>query len=251
MACQHCEDSTGFTRWEAQDKLILSFEKLRPAKFGDLVTCPGCGSVYLLVQEVENPGHVEMARIEKDEMPVFDAWNSRPLYPTVEQLAVLQAIGATPPDVFTNGSGQIIVPCRCTLNDGKELDYCLVRLQKLPPLKSNLYDARFIFLDEVKEIFPSGFALSGAVRYATTRAEELSMSFAPTVVLGPDQKTYYFNWTNNFVAHADWQGNDISLPKQPSVDAYSTEGGHLQFDQVVTYIMGDWRDEYTALRITG
>lgn len=250
MNCKHCENSTGFFHWAPQDPFILAFREVKPIKFGTLVSCPGCETLFSLTAEAERADRVEMIRIEKDELPALEKWNSTPLVPTPEQLKTLQIIGATPPDIYTNGSGQILVPCRCILRDGTEIDYCLLRLQKLPPVKSNLGDARFYLLNEVKEIFPSDFALSQAVRYATTRAEEIRMSLAPTVVIGPDGTKYYFNWTNDFIAHNGWKGDAIHTSDVSAADALEVaSGGLLTFEQPVTYLIGDWQDEFAKMRI--
>lgn len=248
--CRHCADSTGFSRWYANDKTILAFEKIRDIKFGALVACPGCGAVFAKTEEAESHGRVEMNRIEKSEMPAIAAWENEILEPTLAQLAALKSIGATPPDLYTNGAGQIVFPCRVSLKNGEDLDYCLVRFQKLPPLKSNLYNSPYILLNEVADIFPSEFALSREVRYATTRAEEIRMSFAPTIVLGPDDKKYYLNWTNDFVDFQNWKGSDIRL---------SGDEGHTAMDigarplgpgsKTVTFIIADWKDEYLVMRI--
>lgn len=250
--CKHCSDSTSFSRWDAKDRFILAFEKIRDIKFGALVSCPGCGAVFAKTEAAENPGWVELNRVDKAEMPAVEAWENEILEPTTQQLEVLRAIGATPPDLYTNGSGHIVFPCRVRLKSGKELDFCLVRFQKLPPLQSNIYGAPYLLLNEVAEIFPSDFALSREVRYATTRAEEIRMSFAPTIVMGPDNRKYYLNWTNDFIDFENWKGKDVRLSGDDGYQAMNIGAGPLGSGKnAITYIIGDWKDDYLKLRITG
>jgi hypothetical protein len=251
--CKHCEGSDSFWLWGARDKFIVAFKEVKELKFGSLVSCPECENIYSKTSYPAAKGTVQLTRVGKSELAGVEKWNAAKLTPTKEQLKVLKEIGATPPDAYTNGSDTISFPCKCILKNKKELDYCYVYFRMQPPLKSNLYGAKsYYLLNEVETILPSEFALSKEVRYATTRANELQMSFAPTVVLGPDKKKYYFNWTNEFIAFKDWVGSDIKLPKDYSYNYKKPpEGGIIPFDHDYHIVLGDWSSSLLKLRIQG
>lgn len=251
MPCSHCKQSDSFWAWKAKDPFILAFKKVREIKFGSVVSCPDCETLYTKTVYPLDTKCVQMNKILKSDLKALDRWNAEKLIPTKDQLKVLEEIGATPPDAYTNGSESITFPCKCILKNKKELDFCVLQFRMQPPLKSNVYGAtEYYLLSEVETILPSEYALSKEVRYATTRAYELRMSFAPTVVIGPDKKRYYFNWTNDFIDHKDWKGKDIKLPKDYSFNEKKPpEGGILSPDKPILYIFGDWDDSLLKLRI--
>ena len=249
--CKHCEGSLSFWSWKANDKFILAFKEVKEIKFGSLVSCPECGNIYTKTAYPVGRGNVQLNKIGKSELASVEKWNEVKLSPTKEQLKVLKEIGATPPDAYTNGSDTITFPCKVVLKNKKELDYCYLYFRMQPPLKSNLYGAKnYYLLNEVDTILPSEFALSKEVRYATTRANELQMSFAPTVVIGPDKKKYYFNWTNDFLDFNGWKGDEIKLPKDYSFNYKKPpEGGIIPFNHEYYIIVGDWSKSLLKLRI--
>lgn len=249
--CKHCEDSSAFWLWKAKDKFIAAFKEVKEIKFGSLVSCPECGSLYTKTAYPIGRGMIQLNKVSKSELAAVEKWNEAKLIPTKEQLDVLKEIGATPPDVYTNGTDTISFPCKVILKNKKELDYCYLYFRMQPPLESNLYGAKkYFLLNEVETILPSDFALTKEVRFATTRADELRMSFAPTVVIGPDKKKYYFNWTNEFIDFKGWLGKDIKLPKDYSYNNKKLpEGGIIPFNHEYYIIVGDWSKSLLKLRI--
>jgi hypothetical protein len=144
-----------------------------------------------------------------DRRPLLLEWDRRPLLPSPEVLAAAQGIGATPPDVYGNGTDQVQVPCEVLTTHGERFEMALLSFQAHPPLEDAYFTVRLI--DEVAVVAPSEFALPRPVRLATTRAVEVSMGFAPTVVHSPDGRAFALNWTTNFFATEGSRGRDLAL----------------------------------------
>lgn len=252
--CKHCgrPESTGFSLWEDGNPFIQAFKLKKKLKFGELVSCPLCNSFFIKLFDprVKDSDTVSLDFISEETFSEIEIWENKELTPTSHQLKVLKSIGATPPDAYTNGNEFIRVPCKCILKDGRILDFCILQFQKLPP-EINVQE-KPIYLDEVSEILPSEYTLSQKVRYATTQAEEIRNSYAPTVVRLPAGGKWIFNWTRNFFGSEKIKGKDIVevLNENPydAKSAESSETGEF-LDQTETIIYAHWKDEFLDLEI--
>ena len=64
---------------------------------------------------------------------------------------------------------------------------------------------------EIAEINPSPYALPLAVRVATSKADEIRMGFAPTMVNLPNGELLALNWSQHFLVKDDIDASKVSL----------------------------------------
>lgn len=246
--CSHCgrPGTVSYTLWEKNDPFIRAFETEKKLKFGELVSCPDCSSHWQKLSDPRNKEstYVSLEFIPESSVPKLEEWDSMDLKTTSAQKKILKKIGATPPDAYTNGSEFIRFPCRCVLKDGRNLDMCtLIFRRSMPVFEEN---ENPIFLSDVKEILPSEYTLSKKVRYATSRAEEIRNSYAPTVVRLPTGGKFIFNWTTEFFGTKKIKGSQITevLNEDPfeTKTADEDEMGKSISSQEIS-IYGHWDDE--------
>jgi hypothetical protein len=252
--CKHCErpDSTGYSLWDNKEPFIQKFQTVKKLNTGELVACPLCKSkwIKLFSPREKNSTTVSLDFVPEESLSVLDDWDSKTLVPTAAQKKVLKKIGATPPDIYTNGSEYIRFPCKCILKDGRTLDFCIIEFRRVAPGLEGT--EKPIYLDEVKEILPSEYTLSRKVRYATTRADEVTNSYAPTVVRLPSGGKYIFNWTNHFFASKKIKGSTIKqVLKEDAFDVVcadvSETGKFLSYEE--TYIYAHWNEDYLSMEL--
>lgn len=246
--CSHCgrPGTVSYSLWDSSDPFIKAFQIEKKLKFGDLVSCPECESRWLKLPNPRNKesNYVSLDFIPENSVPKLTEWDAMDLKVTAAQKKVLKEIGATPPDIYTNGSEYIRFPCKCILKNGRKLDMCILEFRRVLPETDG--DRELIFLNEVKEILPSEYTLSKKVRYATTRAEEIRNSYAPTVVKLPTGGKFIFNWTTDFFASKKIKGSEITevLMEDPfeikTADADEI-GQLIPYNQTVIY--AHWDDE--------
>ena len=246
--CSHCErpDASSYSRWNRNDPFIRAFNTEMTMSFGDLVSCPKCKSKWMKLSNPrdKNSNYVSLDFISDESVKKLEDWELMDLKVTDEQKKVLKEIGATPPDAYTNGSEFIRFPCKCILKDGRKLDMCILEFRRVMPETDE--EDEPIFLNDVKEILPSEYTLSKSVRYATTQAEEIRNSYAPTVVKLPTGGKYIFNWTNHFFATTKIKGSEITqVLKENPFDVKTADedetGDWIASDRV--YIYAHWDEE--------
>ncbi len=125
-------------------------------------------------------------------------------------------IGRTPIDIYGNLSEYIVIPCAITTMDGNYFAKSIIKITQLPPLFEN--PERVAFVDEIKKIMPSSFALPLIVRKATALAEETHMCFSPTVVQSGNEKKFILNGIQNFFDYNGTKGEDIELLANTNIE---------------------------------
>lgn len=251
--CKHCgrPSTTGYSAWENKDPFIQAFKLEKKLKYGEMVICPVCKSKWIkLFAPRMDSGYVSLNPLQENDIAIFEEWNQNSYLPTKEQLKVLKKIGATPMDAYGNGSEYIQVPCKCILKDGREIDFCIVRFQRLPPMDVESKD--IIYITDVKKILPSDYTLSPKVRLATAMAEEIRNSYAPTVVRLPTGGKWIFNWTHHFFGTTKIKGKDIvevlnEDPFEARTESEAKMGSFLESNETIIY--ADWQEEYLELEI--
>jgi hypothetical protein len=173
-------------------------------KFGSLYACPTCGEKWYLDRLEE-----WMSVIPRDRLPLLQEWNGRDLILPAELLAVAQEIGATPPDIYGNGSEYVQVPCDVTTKAGERITMALLSFQGSPPIEQSSHTIRFA--DEIASLRPSEFALTREVRLATSQATEQLNGFAPTHVKAPDGRFFVLNWTVDLFFEGGVKGSDLVI----------------------------------------
>lgn len=204
-------------------------------KLGWRYECLRCATHWFLDEEES-----WIARVPHDRRDAVLEWSRRDLSVDENSMSVLRSIGATPPDLYGNGSDAVVVPCQIVLASGASHERALFCFQRRPPLT---VDA-FAFADDVVEVAPSDFALSPTVRVATTRAAEVSMGYAPTGVRTSHGDQFVLNWTTHFVSYGSLRGADITLDH-----AAKATGRILPESAGVVRVIADWSEQSPGLRL--
>lgn len=190
------------------------FSELKSLKFGRLVKCNNCKTIWF----VGNPNHyVDTVSIER--LKIVEDWNKKHLSLSPEQVDVLTDIGSTLPDSYGNQKEFISVPCKCTLKSGEVIDNALISIQQKPPV-GLMYDNKntFYFIDQISSIEQSDIALPLKVRLETANSGEIRMGYAPTILLAPNNKLYITNGTTNFFYEDDIKGEGIKIPTDEQIN---------------------------------
>ncbi len=173
-------------------------------RVGKLYYCPYCEQRWYLDNEDKF-----MSLVPADRLTALERWNKKILQFTDEELVRLKSIGATPPDLYGNGTGVISIPCEVTDKNGNIHKKAIIRFQSGPPIDD--WQENWYFAEEVDSFQPSEFALPQDVRVASSQANEVRMGFAPTRVQDQGGKQYLLNWTTEFVDFDGIKGKDIAL----------------------------------------
>lgn len=186
------------------------FLDLKNLKIGRLVKCKSCKKIWF----VDN-SKSQVDTVSQNCLQTIEDWNNKKLEIQTEHLKVLLEIGCTPPDHYGNLNEFISIPCKCVLNNGQIIENAIVSIQRKPPVGLMYYNQdNFYFIDQVKTIENSEFALPLDVRIETGKACEISMGYAPTVVVAPNNQIYFINWTTNFFYEDGIKGKDIKIPSE-------------------------------------
>eukprot|EP00386_Alphamonas_edax_P000096 GDKI01000252.1.p1 GENE.GDKI01000252.1~~GDKI01000252.1.p1 ORF type:complete len:241 (+),score=43.67 GDKI01000252.1:119-841(+) len=222
--CSHCHfpSCSGYSQWKINDPFIASFKPPTnsdhpTAKFGTLVACAKCKALWLRT-DPNTEGYCDLTPVPKSAGALH--YLATRMVPEGAVLSALQSIRCTGGDVYGNGQGTYIFPCKVTTKDGTVHERAYVVLAE----KASVPGDGSLFLEEVACVEASGHALPAGVRWQTTQAQEVSNSYAPTRVRTHTGDTITLNWTNHF-----W-------PEKTG-------------DQTVT-ILGDWTDELSSAVIT-
>lgn len=211
--CPSCDGQRSISfNWEfanqRNDNEICKYPKyLRfetDLRMGQLYYCPYCEQRWYLDDEKKF-----MSIVPAERLAYLKEWNNKVLKFTDEELVQLKSIGATPPDLYGNGSGVISIPCEVTDKKGNNHKKAVIRFQSGPPIDD--WQENWYFADEIASFKPSEFCLSQEVRVASSQADEVRMGFAPTRVKDKKGKQYLLNWTTEFADSLGVKGNDILL----------------------------------------
>lgn len=187
-----------------------------------------------------------MHELPGDRLEILEQWNDTVLQPSDSMLEAFREIGATPPDLYGNGSDRVLIPCAVKTRSGQEFDPAYISFQRLPPIEMEI--PRPKLLSEIAEVGPSKFALSAEMRIATTEAHEQRMGFAPTYIAAPDGTQFCLNWTTDFFIHPQYVARQMQLATQ----ALNLRGEAKFADSDsarIQWFIGDWRDELVRLRL--
>lgn len=179
----------------------------QPPRHGQLYACRSCQQPWYLYGE---PAMLNF--VPRERMELIWKWNSQEIILPPEQADVLRGIGATPPDLYGNGSQYCELPCAVTTKDGTLHETALISVQKHAPFEEW---RTYQLAGDIAKIEPSRFALSRAVREATANAGEIRMSFAPTLVDLPDGRLAVINGVEHFFVEEGVKAADIRVSSKP------------------------------------
>lgn len=186
---------------------LAVFEPTKQLRYGTLYHCRVCGQSWYLYG---TPARMNFVLQEK--LAFIEQWQKHPQRLNRSLLKALKKIGPTPPDIYSNGSEYEMTPCMVVTKKGEKIELALVCKQKHAPYEE-WREVRFA--SEIAEIHPSPYALPRAIREATAEAEEIRMSFAPTLIKLPDESYVVLNWTENFFVWPNCPAGEVRLGPIP------------------------------------
>ncbi len=208
IRCPKCEGkrTIGFA-WDIPEHrgYVQALALLAPLKFGKLYACQTCRAQWYL-DEKQSLANL----VAPDQEQRVREWGSRRLRPSSELSEVLKTIGGVPTKEAHEALG-VSIPCKCVMKDGEIVDFGLVEFGRDPGLRCK----RVRFIDEIASIQASRYALPPDVRIASYNASEISMSFAPTLVVGPHDQKFVLNWATAFFDAEGVKGEELRLGREP------------------------------------
>lgn len=190
-----------------QRRRLDAFEPWQALRHGSLYRCTACARPWHL------DGAGEMMTIVPDgRLDLILAWSRAEIMLADDALEALGEIGPTPPDVYGNGGDHVEIPCGVVTRSGERIDAAIVSIQRDAPVEEWRVSR---LASEIASVYPSPLALPLDVRLATTRADELRMGFAPTLIAMPDGRRFMLNWTANFIAEPGYRAADARYCGDP------------------------------------
>jgi hypothetical protein len=161
-ACRYCRAGSidGFS-WDQAESLppesrplLRSFVVTHALRYGVLYHCRHCGQ----------PWHCDdsrsMTRVDRERLPLVEAWNRAPILLSREHVAVLEKIGHTPSAAWQQGT-DITTPCAVTTDLGERFERAIVSVQRRPPIER---ERTYRLGNEIAQLQPSPYAAPLAVR---------------------------------------------------------------------------------------
>jgi hypothetical protein len=170
---------------------VNALTKVHGLKAGSLYQCASCESWWYL-----DPQGLMMNSVETERLPLILSWSEQTLVLSDETISVLRAIGVTPSDHYGNGSQYQTYPCAVRTFAGDFFPIAVVSKQRHAPFEIH---RAYKLSCEIASIEPSEYALPVAVRQATSKAYEIRMGFAPTILETDMGIRLTANWTTNFL----------------------------------------------------
>ncbi|MDB5120624.1 MAG: hypothetical protein JWN56_1842 [Sphingobacteriales bacterium] len=174
---------------------------------------------------------------------LIQRWNNQILLPNEEQLFSLSSIGGLPSSEYSLYPRSLEFPATIVTTGGKRIDMCIFHFCEAPPFQS--YLRKTIMLSDIAEISPSELALSHNLRMASTRAEEIRMSFYPFMVLTNKGKLITYDGTTQFASKGEIKGNEIISEVAFSYEKFD-KIKEISYDDI-TFVIGKWDDRIECL----
>lgn len=116
-------------------------------------------------------------------------------------------IGATPYRIFAGEITHLMVPCKVITKDRQILDMSLISFQKIDTIEG--WQKHIRSAEEISDILPSAYTLRYKLRLATTKAQEIRMSYSPTAIKALPWQRFNLNGITNFFDYRGIKGKDI------------------------------------------
>jgi hypothetical protein len=182
---------------------IAHFLHWKDLRRGVLYRCRLCDEVWHLDGDAEQMTHVQSERLAL----VLD-WNRETPKLSTAVSARVERIGPTPPDVYGNGKERRVTPCAVMTHSGDQIETAMICVQRDAPVGDHM---RFRLGSEIAKVSESPFALSRAVREASSRADEMRMGFSPTLIEMPDGRRFVMNGMTSFMAVQGYAASDARV----------------------------------------
>lgn len=165
-----------------------------------LYKCEKCRTHFFLSENMYE-------RIFSGQIELLKKWSEKQLGISSNLKSKIDIIGFS-----QNWDSSYVLPCKVELKNRKEFDFTTVRFSNQPTLGSYYHNFENIFfVDEIKSIDQSDYALSKDIRLACVTAEEKRMGFYPTVVKNKENIEAVVNGISLFFKSNDVKGSDLEL----------------------------------------
>lgn len=207
--CTHCgagrtlSFNTEYASQPKHQRDLSMFVEPMALRYGTLYRCKYCGQSWYL-----HGSPAFMSAVPANRLPLIKRWNENPILLSAHHRSQLEAIGATPPDLYGNGSEFHETPCSVTTLDGERIETAMVSEQLHAPFEE---ERSCRLATEIAELVPSPYALPLEVRVDCSKAEEVRMGFSPTLVLLPNGEVLELNGRNSFLVQGDCRAADVKL----------------------------------------
>jgi hypothetical protein len=236
--CPACDGAGGMNidRWEmleGNQPQIRKYEKYvllkMELKIGWLFQCAECSAYWYL----EHTGNY-FTFMKPRYFDYLLQWNEKDLHLTKELTEQVAAL--LHPHQATDGSLDIVIPCRVQTKDGIWHEQAKLVYPSRAPFDERYAHANFA--DEVQAVEESAYTLPWEIRDQSSRNMEYAMGFAPNYIEAPDGETLCINGPCTFLEYKEWKGSDFTLSGDQT---YRNQGPILKEDRSIikTFIV-DW-----------
>jgi hypothetical protein len=149
-----------------------------------------------------------MTYVSSGRLALVLEWDREPIILSPALRDVIERIGPTPPDLYGNGKERRVTPCEVITRSGERFETAMICVQQDAPVQDYM---RFRLGSEIAKVSESPFALSRAVRAASSRADEMRMGFYPTLIAMPDGKRFVLNGMTSFMATQGYAAPDARV----------------------------------------
>lgn len=220
---------------------------VRALKFGELLACTRCAQAWFRMRRGDGGSPQSWTKL----VPAAHAdrvarWDAQPHRPSDATRAILREIGASPAERLGFGARTVGVPCRAVLATGEARDPALVWFCRHPPVEP--FQTRVAWIEDVREVGPSRFALPKDVRVAAALAPEVRMSFRPLPVLAADGRELTLDGPEDFLDAPGVDPSRVRVGRAGRSDDVRGPVVTMPWSRV-TFVVADWTPEAEALRL--
>lgn len=235
--CLKNTNSAAFSLDHFKREYNFDFKLIEDHKFFAISKCNECGTSWVLDKRSGNSYYSKIH--SKYQIDLIKEWLKHDLSAS-HLVDIAKDIGSSSDDYYE-------VPCKAMLNDGKELDYCILSKWSFHP-KISWYSipiTNYVYADQVKYIEPSEYSINLKNRNAMRNAKETIMrDLVPLIMIinkgtyfhDEGCKTYYFD--SNFLKYNESKGRDVSEVNQ-DINNYKNFSEKENLKDKVTLILFD------------
>ncbi len=257
--CPRCADSkTLYTlikeKPDQEAKYLRDLRLVQKIKIGNLFVCPACSSYWF--HEVNSGEKEYLTYISEKAFRLLKMWGAAPQKFSEDNLKALQAIGATPPDIYGNGSEHVSVPCKCYFDDGTSNDKCIVRFMKKPLIGT---DWNYGLAENVVKIEPSIYGVTKELRLALSLSSEVRMGYSPSRVKTTTNEFYIINGTPEIFSHKNIKGSQLGSLTREECERINSKKETAPFEGLISddvdykkdllIVIADWFEGCEKLRV--
>lgn len=241
--CDHCHSGVT-TSWETYTTLCNQIPKeTERLRKGAIHQCQFCQGFWY---------------IDKDSIVIFlkdldfvRAWAKAPQLINPEHLKTLKDIGSAPNYFDFFGNVIVKIPCKVEMLNGEIIDPAIICFRNHFEDNDEEYVSRHL-VSEIKEIYPSEYALSRDVRVKLAFTPEWKIAFWPAIVKASDEKLFMlYDSPTEFFKHSVYKAKEISIFEYPNIQNFKQYYEEAEMVERIypSLFLGDWQENFNDLII--